>query len=42
MTAEHDAFDTIVIVILLDTLRSDFKAIMANILKTRDKTIQKI
>lgn len=40
MKAGYDLFDTIAIVIILDTLHSNFELITASILETRDKTIE--
>lgn len=42
MIARCNLFNTIAIIIILDTLYHDFEVIMASILKTRDKTIKKI
>lgn len=42
MTTGHDLFDKIAIIIILNTLYSNFEATMASILKTRNKSIEKI
>lgn len=42
MTLERDLWDTIAIVIVLDTLHDNFDTITASLLETRDKTIDQI
>lgn len=42
MTLKHDFFNTIAIIIILDTLYKNFETIMTNMLKTGDKSIEKI
>lgn len=42
MTMGYNLFDTIAIVIIFDTLHSDFEAITAGMLETKDKTIKEI
>ena len=42
MIVKCDPFDTIVIVIILDTLYRDFKTIIVSILETGVKTIKEI
>lgn len=42
MIAEQDSFNTITIVIILDTLQSNFERIIVSMLKTRGKTIKEI
>lgn len=42
MIVGHDGFDTIAIVIILNTLYSDFEATIASILKTGNKIIKEI
>ena len=42
MTAKRNLFDIIIIIIILDTLYSNFKTTIANMLETGDKSIEVI
>ena len=42
MIAKHSCFDTIIIVIILDTLYNNFEIITASLFETENKTIEEI
>lgn len=42
MTIEYNSFNIIAIIIIFNILYNNFKIIIANILKTKNKTIKKI